>query len=59
MRVRLPYEVARAIVPRADRSILVARPEIVRDESVLRLSSHQVRLGGDGGKLGARVVAGT
>jgi selenocysteine-specific elongation factor len=56
MRVRLPYEVAarsfRALIDRFS-----SETEMVRDESVLRISSHKVRLGGDSGVLGARVVA--
>jgi selenocysteine-specific elongation factor len=58
MRTRLPYEVA----PRAFRALLerLARETaqdaaIVREESVIRLKSHKVQLGGDTGELGARV----
>jgi selenocysteine-specific elongation factor len=52
LRTRLPYEIgARAFRPLIDR--LSHESEIVREESVLRLSSHRVKLGGDAGKLGA------
>ncbi len=54
MRSRLPHEVA----PRAFRALidrLGRETEIVREESVLRLKSHQVKLGGDAGKLSAQV----
>jgi selenocysteine-specific elongation factor len=54
LRTRLPYEVA----PRAFRALLdrLAREsELVREESVLRLKSHRVQLGGDTGELGAQV----
>ena len=54
MRARLPYEVA----PRAFRAILdrlSRETEIVREDSVVRLKSHKVRLGGDVGKLGERI----
>jgi selenocysteine-specific elongation factor len=54
MRARLPYEVA----PRAFRALLDRlgrETEIVREESVLRLKPHKVRLGGDAGALGARI----
>jgi selenocysteine-specific elongation factor len=54
LRTRLPYEISarafRAIVDRMGREA-----EIVREESVLRLKGHQVKLGGDAGELGARV----
>jgi selenocysteine-specific elongation factor len=56
MRVRLPYEV----VPRAFRALidrLAHESEVVREESILRLKAHKVRLGGDAGALGARVAA--
>jgi len=56
LRTRLPYEVSarafRAIVDRIGREA-----EIVREESLLRLKSHRVKLGGDAGELGARVEA--
>jgi selenocysteine-specific elongation factor len=54
LRARLPYEVA----PRAFRALVdrVCRETgIVREESVLRLAQHRVRLGGDDGKVGERV----
>ncbi|HXZ87725.1 MAG TPA: selenocysteine-specific translation elongation factor [Candidatus Binataceae bacterium] len=54
MRARLPYKVA----PRAFRALidrLGRETEIVREESILRLRSHKVRLGGDVGVLGARI----
>jgi selenocysteine-specific elongation factor len=34
---------------------LIRETEIVREESVLRLKSHKVKLGGDEGKLGVRI----
>jgi selenocysteine-specific elongation factor len=56
LRTRLPYEVSarafRAILDRIGREA-----EIVREESLLRLKSHKVKLGGDAGELGARVEA--
>ena len=54
MRARLPYEIA----PRAFRALidrLARETEIAREESVLRLKSHKVQLGGDAGALGARI----
>jgi len=55
LRARLPYEVAarnfRAIVDRLSRE-----SEIVREEGLLRLKTHRVKLGGDEGRLGARVA---
>jgi selenocysteine-specific elongation factor len=54
MRSRLPHEVA----PRAFRALidrLGRETDIVREESVLRLKSHRVKLGGDAGKLSAQV----
>ncbi len=55
LRARLPYEVAarnfRALIDRVSRE-----SEIVREESVLRLKSHRVQLGGEDSKLGARVA---
>ncbi len=54
LRTRLPYEVNarsfRALVER-----LARESDIVREESVLRLKSHQVKLGGDEGRLGAQI----
>jgi selenocysteine-specific elongation factor len=51
LRTRLPYEVAarafRAVIDR-----LIRESEIVREESVLRMRSHRVQLGGDAGQLG-------
>jgi selenocysteine-specific elongation factor len=56
MRTRLPYEIgARAFRPIVDR--ISHESEIVREESVLRLKSHRVQLGGDAGNLGARIEA--
>ena len=56
LRTRLPYEVTprsfRAIVDRIGRDT-----EIIREESVLRLKTHKVKLGGDAGELGTRVEA--
>jgi len=54
LRTRLPYEVA----PRAFRALvdrLAREAPIVRDESVLRLSTHQVKLGGATGELGTKI----
>jgi len=55
LRARLPYEVAarnfRALIDRLSRE-----SEIVREESILRLRSHRVKLGGDDSRLGARVA---
>jgi selenocysteine-specific elongation factor len=54
LRARLPYDVA----PRAFRALvdrICRETGIVREESALRLAQHRVRLGGDDGKLGARV----
>ncbi len=54
LRTRLPYEVgARAFRALIDR--LSRESELVREESVLRLKSHRVELGGDDGKLGADI----
>lgn len=54
LRSRLPYGVGarafRALVERLGRET-----EIVREESTLRLRQHQVKLGGDVGKLGAQI----
>ena len=56
LRKRLPYEVgARAFRPMVDR--LSHESEIVREESMLRLKSHRVQLGGDAETLGTRVAA--
>ena len=56
LRSRLPYEIgARAFRPIIDR--LSRESEIVREESVLRLKSHRVQLGGDTETLGANVEA--
>jgi selenocysteine-specific elongation factor len=54
LRSRIPWEVA----PRSFRALLdrLAREtELVREESVVRLKSHQVHIGGDVGKLGERI----
>ncbi|HXR24217.1 MAG TPA: selenocysteine-specific translation elongation factor, partial [Candidatus Binataceae bacterium] len=56
LRARLPYDVA----PRAFRALvdrICRETGIVREESALRLADHRVRLGGDDGKIGARVEA--
>ena len=54
MRTRLPYEIgARAFRPIIDR--ISHESEIVREESVLRLKSHRVQLGGDAETLRARI----
>jgi selenocysteine-specific elongation factor len=56
LRTRLPYEIgARAFRPIVDR--LGHESAIVREESVLRLRSHRVQLGGDALTLGARIEA--
>ena len=61
LRTRLPYEVAprafRALVERLVRETAAETPEssIVREESVVRLKSHKVQLGGDTGELGAKI----
>ncbi len=54
LRSRLPYEVgARAFRALLDR--LARESDLVREESVLRLKHHRVKLGGDAGALGKRV----
>jgi selenocysteine-specific elongation factor len=54
LRTRLPYEVgARAFRALVDR--LARDSAIVREDSVLRLKDHRVQLGGDAGRLGARI----
>ena len=54
MRTRLPFEIgARAFRPIIDR--LSHESEIVREESVIRLRSHRVQLGGEAETLGARI----
>jgi selenocysteine-specific elongation factor len=56
MRERLPWEVsARAFRSLIDRLTRVS--EIVREENLLRLKSHRVKLGGDEGRLGERIAA--
>src|SRR5271168_796473 len=56
MRSRLPYEIgARTFRPIIDR--LSHESEIVRQESVLRLKSHRVQLGGDAETLSASIDA--
>src|SRR5512146_655472 len=55
LRERLPYEVnARAFRALVDR--LGRESDLVREESVLRLKSHRVKLGGDEGRLGERLA---
>jgi selenocysteine-specific elongation factor len=55
LRARLPYEVAarnfRALIDRLSRE-----SDIVREEGVLRLKAHRVKLGGADSQLGARVA---
>ncbi len=55
LRAHLPYEVAarnfRALIDRLSRE-----SEIVREESLLRLRSHRVKLGGEDSRLGARLA---
>jgi selenocysteine-specific elongation factor len=54
LRTRLAYEIsARAFRPIVDR--IGHESEIVREESLLRLKSHRVQLGGDAGTLGSRI----
>jgi selenocysteine-specific elongation factor len=54
LRTRLPFEIgARAFRPIVDR--LSRESDIIREESMLRLKSHRVQLGGDAGKLGASI----
>jgi selenocysteine-specific elongation factor len=54
MRTRMPYEIgARAFRPIVDR--IGREAGIVREDSMLRLSSHRVKLGGDAGVLGASI----
>ena len=56
MRTRLPFEIgARAFRPIVDR--LSHESEIAREESLLRLKSHRVQLGGDAQTLGAKIEA--
>ncbi|HKN13680.1 MAG TPA: selenocysteine-specific translation elongation factor [Candidatus Binatus sp.] len=56
LRTRLPYEIgARAFRPIVDR--LSHESEIVREESVVRMKSHRVQLGGDAETLGAKIEA--
>ncbi|HEV2170071.1 MAG TPA: SelB C-terminal domain-containing protein, partial [Candidatus Binatus sp.] len=56
MRTRLPFEIgARAFRPIVDR--IGHESDIVREESLLRLKSHRVQLGGDAETLGARIEA--
>jgi selenocysteine-specific elongation factor len=54
LRTHLPYEISargfRPVIDRIGREI-----DVVREESVLRLKSHRVNLGGDAGKLGNNV----
>jgi selenocysteine-specific elongation factor len=56
LRSRIPYEIgARAFRPIVDH--LSRESEIVREESVLRLKSHRVQLGGEAETLGASIEA--
>jgi selenocysteine-specific elongation factor len=56
LRTRLPYEIgARAFRPIVDR--ISYESEIVREESVVRLKSHRVQLGGAAETLGAKIEA--
>ena len=56
MRNRMPYEIgARAFRPIIDR--IGREANIVREESIVRLKSHRVQLGGDAGVLGASIEA--
>ncbi len=56
MRTRMPYQIgARAFRPIIDR--IGREAEIVREESILRLKNHRVKLGGDAGALGASIEA--
>jgi selenocysteine-specific elongation factor len=56
LRTRLPFEIgARAFRPIVDR--LSAESEIVREESVVRVRSHRVQLGGEAETLGAQIEA--
>jgi selenocysteine-specific elongation factor len=54
MRGRLPYDVS----PRSFRALmdrLGRESDLVREDSVIRLKSHKVQLGGDVGKLSAQI----
>ncbi|HVA79366.1 MAG TPA: SelB C-terminal domain-containing protein, partial [Candidatus Binataceae bacterium] len=54
LRSRLPWQVsARSFRSIIDR--LARETGIVRDDSIVRLASHQVHLGGDAGRLGALI----
>src|SRR5271168_5080905 len=54
MRTRMPYQIgARAFRPIIDR--IGREANIVREESIVRLKSHRVQLGGDAGVLGASI----
>jgi len=56
LRSRIPYEIgARAFRPIIDH--LSRESEIIREESVLRLKSHRVQLGGEAETLGVRIEA--
>jgi len=56
LRSRIPYEIgARAFRPIVDH--LSRESEIIREESVLRLKSHRVQLGGEAETLGASIEA--
>jgi selenocysteine-specific elongation factor len=54
LRTRLPYDVsARSFRALVDR--LARESDFVREESILRLKSHRVKLGGDEERLGAQI----
>ncbi len=56
MRTRMPYEIgARAFRPIIDR--IGREAGIVREESIVRLKSHRVQLGGDASVMGASIEA--
>jgi len=56
LRERLPHEIsARAFRALVDR--LGRESDLLREESVLRLKSHRVKLGGDEGRIGERLAA--
>ncbi|MBF6569092.1 MAG: selenocysteine-specific translation elongation factor [Candidatus Binataceae bacterium] len=54
MRAQLPYEIAarnfRAVIDRLGRE-----SDLVREDNLLRLKSHRVKLGGDDSRVGARI----
>jgi selenocysteine-specific elongation factor len=56
IRERLPWDVsARAFRSLIDR--LTRESDVIREENLLRLKSHRVKLGGDEGRLGERIAA--